>query len=430
VRSLKFLPFAALLAPALPTTASAEGRAIVYEARPVRPLRSCSARVPVCVHAQTTHDGPAAIATLNAFERGWMTLVHTLGVPAPDVDPDTLAYDVFLEPGDLATTHLEARDVRSKVDRARGFTRIDPAVRAGCRLDALAASSIARASLLRVAPATEEGSAIAQAQYLAELAVPCATGLAVDAVATFQANADRAISDEHFARAFSEGASTFWRRIDWAFGRTPGTMVTTTWALHPTMTPVGESRWSNEPDTFDVLRASFNGTLSTGSTIADLWLDFAVARAFFGIADDGAHAPELRTVGEAGRVPLAWDIPWPSKPRRLAPRIPIAPTGASYVLIHREGAPAGARLRVELEWEEHALLRWALVKLARDGRELGRVVIPTRERATATQMTLASIDEADRILLVGVNTGDPAYAFDPDDDVFEPHGFLLTIAQE
>jgi hypothetical protein len=412
--------------------AMAEGRPVLYEARPIYPraLRSCSARVPVCVHARSPLDGPAAIASLSAFERAWSTLVHTLGVPAPDVDPDTLAYDVFVEPTDIATTHLEARDVRSNVDRARGFTRIDPVMRAGCRLDATAATSIARASLLRVAPATEEGSAIAQARYLAELAVPCATALSVDAAATFQAHADRTLSDANFARSFSEGASTFWARLDWAFGRTPGTLVTTTWALHPTMTAVGASQWTNEPDTFDVLRASFKDALSTGSTLADLWLDFGVARAFFGAADDGAHAPELRTLGEAGRVPLAWDIPWPSKPRRLAPRVPVAPTGSSYVLVHHAGASPGARLRIEIEWEEHALFRWAFVKLDASGRELGRVVVPTRERATATQMTLAALDGVDRILLVGVNTGDPAYAFDPDDDVFEPHGFLLTVAED
>ena len=37
--------------------------------------------------------------------------------------------------------------------------------------------------------------------------------------------------------------------------------------------------------------------------------------------------------------------------------------------------------RVELSWEEHAAFRWALVKVDVAGKELGRVVVPTRERA-------------------------------------------------
>ena len=70
------------------------------------------------------------------------------------------------------------------------------------------------------------------------------------------------------------------------------------------------------------------------------------------------------------------------------------------------------------------------MKLDAAGKELGRVVVPTRERATEASFTLVDVDAADRILLVGVNAGDPSYAFDPDDAVWEPHGWLLTVAQE
>ena len=77
--------------------------------------------------------------------------------------------------------------------------------------------------------------------------------------------------------------------------------------------------------------AASKSALSTGSTVHDLWLDFAVARAFLGSADDGLHLPELRTLGDSARVTLDWDVPWPDRPRRLAPRVPVSPTGASYV---------------------------------------------------------------------------------------------------
>ena len=432
----------------------APGPALVYATRPsfAPDLRACSPRVPVCVHASSPRDGEAAMATLDAFERAWQTLTGALSVPPPDVDPSTLAYDVFLAASrtpELGATEVEARDVRSRVDRARSFTTIDPRVRRGCVLDTLAAREVARASLFRVAPATEEGTAIAQTTYLAELACPCAVGLSADALLAFQSQPERAFADAHAfepaavaggasldgrtgsptSHLFAAGASAFWARLDWAYGRTPGGVVTASWALHPTMTELGAARWTNEPDTFDVLRATFKGALSTRGTVADLWLDFGVARAFVGSADDGLHLPELRTLGDAARVPYDWDIPWPTAPRRLAPRTPVFPTGASYLVIRHDGAAPGARLRVEIEWEEHALFRWAFVKLDAAGLELGRVVIPTAERATQAQMTLVDLDRVDRVMLVGVNLGDPAYAFDPDDEVWEPHGWMVTVSE-
>lgn len=404
--------------PRVDASAARTGDDIAYFTRPTydRETRACSTRFPLCVHAADRRDWPAAKAALPAFERAWETLTGGFGVPAPDPDPFTLAYDVFV--GDDNATRLEARDVRSRVDRGRTFTTLDRRMRAGCSLDAAALYAIARASLYGVAPATEEGTAIAQAEALTELALPCAAGLNAGAVTTFQQHADLAFADAHAGAAFDRGAALFWTWLDRSFGRQPGLLLTTTWALHPTMTPVPSARWFNEPDTFDVLRLTFQGALSTGNKVDDLWLDFGVARAF---TTDG---------DAAATVPLSWDIPWPTTPRRLAPLRPVAPTGASYILVHHAGAQPGARLRVEIAWEEHALFRWTLVKLDATGHELGRVPIATKERATEAQMSLVLDDAVDRVLVVGVNAGDPAYAFDPDDDVLEPHGFTVTVAAE
>jgi hypothetical protein len=393
------------------------GPFIAYHARPSSPARACSTRAPVCVQF-APKDAPRD--ALDALERAWSVLTGALGMPAPDLGIDSLAYDVFLHDGETETL-LEARDMRSRVDRGRAFTLLDRRMRASCMLDTAAASAIARASLFRSAPATEEGTARAQARMLANLAFPCAVAFDTDAM-------DSQAHPEH--EVVEPGASVFWNRIDWAFGRQPGGITLASQALHPTMTPPGAVRWNNEPDAFDVLRLTFKNALSTGSTVNDLWLDFGVARYFVGERDDRFHIPELRALGAAGDVPLAWDIPWPTKPRRLAPKYPVAPTGASYLVVQRAGAKAGSRLRVEIEWEQHALFRWAFVKLDRDGHELARVVIPSRERATETSMTLADLDTTDRVLLVGVNTGDPAYAFDPDDEALEPHAWLVTVAEE
>jgi len=406
----------------------------------------------VCVHAGRPTPAATSLAVLAAAERAWTTMTGALGLPAPDVDDADLTYHLYLVPGasERGSTHLQARDVRSRLDRARTFGIIDASMRAGCMLEATVARELARASLFRAAPATAEGVARAQTTYLAELIAPCSLAFSADAVALFQSMPERAICDARATESgrgpedaeldagtlasssarFAEGAALFWRRIDWAYGARPGALVMASWALSPTRTDVGASRWHDEPDAFDVLRESFKGALFTGSTLHDLVLDVAVARAFAGSADDGLHLPETRTLGDAARVTVDWDLPWPSKPRRLAPRAPVAPTGASYVVVRHAGAPPGARLRVEIEWEEHALFRWAFVKLDASGRELGRVPIPTRERAREAQMTLVDLDGVDRVLLVGANVGDPAYRFDPDDEVWEPHGWLVTIAAE
>jgi hypothetical protein len=394
--------------PRVDASAALTGPWIEYATRPTSKQHACSPRAPICVH--DARDG----APLAAFERAWATMTGPLAMPVPDVDPGTLHYDVFVAEGP-SHTRLEARDVRSRVDRGRAFTLLDRRLQPGCALDAEAAFAIARASLWRVAPATEEATANAQARYLASLAVPCAT--AFDS--GNQAHPEDTIED----------SSAFWNRIDWAFGRQPGGIAVAAEALHPTMTPLANARWINEPDTFDVLRLTFKNALSTGSTVDDLWLDFGVARAFVGSSDDHVHIPELATIGDAGKVPLAWDIPWPDKPRRLTQRVPVMPTGATYLRVDTSKSQS-KRLRAEIEWEQHALFRWAFVKVAADGHELGRVVIPEKERATEAMMTLVDLSGVDKVVLVGVNVGDPAYAFDPDDEVFEPHGYLVTVAAD
>lgn len=424
------------------------GRPLVFEAAPPSEMRACSLHLPICVGAARS-QAKTAQAVLASAERAWETMTGALGFPAPDVDPDTLAYPIVLAPNaaELASTRLAARDARAVLDRGRAFTVVDPSAKAGCPLDGAIATALARATLARLSPGADEGVARSTSAYVASLVAPCSLAYAADAATSFQAHPERAIADalggdpsaiaptwpSPPSRAnllFADGAALFWSRIDWAYTRTPGGIVHATWCATATKTPLGEREWWNEPDAFDVLRVSFKDALHSGSTLADLLLDAAVARAFFGAADDGLHQPETATLGEPARVALDWEMPWPDKPHRIAPRAPVMPTGSSYVLIHHAGAPKGARLRVELAWEEHALFRWALVKLDAAGKELARVVVPTRERATEASFTLVDVDAADRILLVGVNAGDPSYAFDPDDAVWEPHGWLLTVAQE
>jgi hypothetical protein len=259
--------------------------------------------------------------------------------------------------------------------------------------------------------------------------VPCSMGT-VDGVDAFQANPAHAVADAVAGDAYMRGAALFFWWLDYSFGASPGAIVRALWALSATSTRLGAARWNDEPDGYDVLRTTFRNALMSESTVDDLWLDFAVARAFIGDADDGEKLPESRPLGGAGRVRLDWDVAWPDHPRRLASAEGVAPTGATYIRIDHHGAPSGARLRVEASWEEHARMRWAVVKLDEAGREKARIAVPSVDRAPDAQMSVVDLDGVARILIVGTNTGDPLYPFDPDDEIWEPHGWTLTIASE
>jgi hypothetical protein len=400
-------------------------------------LRACSFRRPLCVHGTRATPPHVVLATLAAGERAWGVLTGALRLPAPDGDPGTGAFDVYLvadAPG-VAMAALDLRDPRAVLDRASAFAVVDATLPEGCARDAAVARAVARGAVWRASPATDLATARAESAYLARLMEPCAMALP-DGVDRFQAHPERALTDTWAeerpleGEAFDRGAALFYWWLDVSFGAEPGAVVRALWALTPTSTPAGSFRWMGRPHGFDVLQASFKGVLGTGSTLDDLLLEFAVARAFVGDADDGQHLPESRGLGAAGRVRHEWDIAWPTTPRRLASGAGVAPTGATFIGIDHGGAPPGSRLRVEASWEEHAKMRWAVVKLDAAGRATVMLPIPSRERGTDAQMTVADLDDVARILLVGTNTGDPTYPFDPNDEVWEPHGWTVTFAGE
>ena len=75
-------------------------------------------------------------------------------------------------------------------------------------------------------------------------------------------------------------------------------------------------------------------------------------------------------------------------------------------------------------------MKLTVVKLDAKGRELGRLGIPSAKLATGAQMSVVDLEGVDRLLIVAVNAGDPAYQFDPDDADWEPHGLVVSIAPE
>jgi hypothetical protein len=237
--------------------------------------------------------------------------------------------------------------------------------------------------------------------------VPCAGDDGDDWI--FQASPERAIVDAS-SPAFGRGAALFFGWLDGAIARRPGAVLQGMWALAPSHTPPRSASWSGAPTGFDVLRVSLKDALWPGSTFDDALVRFAVARA--------THEPPAR---------LGWHVAWPDHARRFASPEPPAPTGASFVAIDHAGAPAGARLHVEAAWEDYGRMRWTVVKLDAARRVLAEWPMTAPDRATSATITLEGLDDADRLLVVGVDVGSTEHPFDPDQSWWEPHGWLLTI---
>ena len=364
----------------------------------------------MCVRPFPGTSPAETLATIVAADRAWGTLTDTLSVPPPDggIDGPWSLYLVDAVDGGGTARALD-RDPIAHFDRAASFALVDRTTLVGCALDLAVARAVARGALWQAAPATDEGSARAEAETLARLATPCAGDTEAH---VFQAEPERAIVEPTGA-AFDRGASLFFDWLDATFASEPGALVAGVWALSPTQTPPASTRWSGRPNGFDVLRVSLKNAVGTESTIEDVFARFAVERAL-------ARAP----------VQTSWHIPWPTGARRLASPLPVSPTGASYVLVDHAGAPPGAKLRVEAEWEDYERMRWAVIKLDAAGHAKAVLSVTSLPRGTHASLTVEMLDDVDQLLVVGANVANTLYPFDPDQAEWEPHGWLLTVEGE
>lgn len=351
---------------------------------------------------------------LTAADRAWEVVTGALALAPPDPELDGAWHLYLLDGVDGGSTALLAdRDVLAHFDRASSFGLVDRSIPPGCALDFALARAVARASLWRMAPATDEGSARAETQMLAHLAAPCYVGPGgYDDERGFQDEPERAVVDP-LSTSFEHGASMFFDWLDANFATYPGALVAGLWSLAPTHTAPAAWRWEGAPTGFDVLRVSLKNALGTDSTLDDVLVRFAVHRAL--------ALPPAR---------VGWHVPYPAKARRLAAPTPVAPTGASYVLIDMAGAPASAKLRIEAAWEDFGRMRWDVVKLDAQGNALADLPVTSLALGTSASMTVELLDGVDRVLVVGVNVGSTEHPFQPSQGWWEPHAWLLTIAGE
>jgi hypothetical protein len=362
------------------------------------------------VHAAPGTAPRFSALALSAADRAWETLTAALAAPSPDgFDGSWHVYLVDgVEGGGRALP--DAPDPRAHFDRVSSFALVDRATPSGCALDLALARAVARGSLWRAAPATDEGSARAESEALARLATSCAPP--DDDAAVFQSQPELAAVDPS-SPAYDRGASLFFDWLDTTFGARPGALIIGLWALTATRTPPDAPRWPGAPTGFDVMRASLRNAFGQGSTLDDVFVRFGVALA-------SMHPPAR----------LAWHVPWPAQARRLAPAEPVAPTGASYVLVDHAGAQQGAKLRIEAQWEDYGRMRWVAVKLDGAGHSLAEIPVRSLDRGTRASMTVEGLDGVDRVLIVGVNVGSTEQPFDPAQGEWEPHGWLLTVQAE
>jgi hypothetical protein len=366
---------------------------------------------------------------VSALEQAYERLVVALQLPPPLPDGDrggSSALDLYLEAGPAeARAELDAIEVASPFDSGAAFCVVGGEERAAERAATLC---LGEAIALRLDAGETPFSRRALATEL-WLVTGTPTSADARAIDDFQAAPARAVVARERSRA-AEGSALFLDYLDLARGRgEPAGIALATYALSATAPSRAGWRWTNEPDTVDVLRATFG---PTPTDLARLFADFAVARAFLGSRDADGQWPALGWASDLGRVAFEWSVPFASLPRRLAPRHPVEPTGATYVWLELGDAARGRTLVFEADWEPPVAFRWALVLVSAGGRALRRIDVPFLERETHVERIADDLTGAAGVLIVGTSLGGlgPSYPFDPDFEPFEPHGYTVSLSTQ
>ncbi len=386
------------------------------------PVTACSFTEHVCVHAASSVAPDTILATLGQAESAFRAY-HALGFPPPHPP-----YDVYLLPSIQApATVADLVPNSDGWDRASAFTVMPPPdPGAGCEASFAVAQGVAHAIALGFDAGAENGALSMVSSYFASLVADCPAA-EIPAVDAFQQSPERSFVAGD--PSIPDGAMLFPWFLDDSLGADgPGRAMLGLLALGTQRTPAGSWEWKNEPDVFDILRATMR---DRGSTLENLLLDFAIARAFVGSRSDGAHLADVERFGDLGRVRFEWAVPYDSLPRRLAPLIPIEPTGMTYLWLDLSAAPAGAELTFAADWELPSLFRWSLIKVDRDGAEAGRLDVAGVFGANHAEKTLLGLDGLAGVVVVGVNIGsiDRSHPFDPDEQPLMPHGYTVTLVK-
>jgi len=390
-------------------------------------LPACSLRLPVCVWRVGPVDAQAALTTLELLEDAYERLVLTLDLPAPRKSESGGGLDLYLDSdaGPNLVTGLD-ESVPLGFDAARLFCRVAPQDRWALQRATTLCVGEAIAAGLDAATTPEVRRAYATHLWWA-VGRPNAQDLAL--IDEAQSHPEQPPIGRDLNAASEGSGALLFEYLDSHRGRgRPGWFSTALLAAGANRTRGETTRWRNEPDVFDVLRHTLDN--KTGN-LARLLGDFAVARAFLGARDDGTHWPLLSWPGQAGSVRFDWYLKSSSLPRRVAAVEPIEPNGATYVWLELDDVELGTTLGFQAQWEPPVAFQWTVVRIAKGGRELSRLVVPFQEQSTEVTQTITNLETSAALLIVGTQLGgvDPLHPFDPDVAPFEPHSCTVYVTK-
>ena len=332
-------------------------------------------------------------------EDAYRALYFAMGLPPPAPDLDGR---ITLFEGQETGATVAFRDPLATIDR--GIVRITVAVIAGqlvqsCEVRLQIARGLASGSLLTAAPATDATMTNAQAEWIARMAVPCAT---VDRAITFAPEAPLA-----GARPLAEAPHNtvhFLDFIDRRYARDVGSWLVGAWANTVIMSLPG-APLVNDPDFFDVTAASYKKQFPAG--FRDLFAAFLREQA-------------------TRRVAHQWEIPWPKSTRRILSTRPVFPLGMAFVRVGPDGTMP-ARVRFSVEWEPQTFMRWVAIVVGADGRAMRTLPLTGFDRGAGGERSIENLSGAHHIELIGAALEDREFPFDPDFGLGEPHAWIATI---
>jgi hypothetical protein len=393
--------------------------------RPALPFRACATNAPVCIHFDASFDSKLGVAhvarAVASSARAWQSIVEELAFPAPLFDGDRGGdprFDVYLfagEPvGETLVVGRDPLDLTIDRDGAPAFLVIDPAVvvEPSCRLDALLARGVARASAMGLDVAETPVVVDGFSRYASTIVAWC--DLEERPIfSVFQASPWESLL------ASPAGPELLARTVDVHDGNRFGAFVPAILSMsiqsRGVVLPVaddfelGPAHFRNDPSVFDVLETTLH---DQGRTPDDLLLDLAVAR----FLDHDDAPPKME-----------WELAVSTLPRRVAVPRGIEATGMTYDRVIVDRAPKSDTLELDLKWDQGARFRWAVIKLDAEERNVGQVGVARLDRAREMTVEVRGLQGVASVLVVGVNSGDPARPWHPDDPPTSPHGYELGV---
>lgn len=396
---------------------------------------ACSLTLPLCVIPAASPKPGSLIsdsltsAALSALETAYRGLVYAARLPAPLTLPEASF-------GAVAVT-WELRSERTPLEVGLRPTHLTPFESAAvvCRSGVAdgAASSLERdaflcvgeaiAARLDAAESPRTRRAYAEALWW-ELGHPELADLKALTAVNDHPHRASVGRDE-----LAESASTalLLEYLEHALGtQSPFGLVTGLLALSGQPRPANTARYVNEPDWFDVLRATLG---DDASELAHRINAFAAARAQLG-RSDGPLAT-LAWTGNLARIQPDWELRVSTLPRRVASRRPVLPLGMLAVRVEIDVPAQDLSLAIRVEWESPVPFTWSVAKLDADDREIGRVDFAFEQHATSAEKRLVALEGTRSLLILGTNLGgiDATHLLDPDHAPFEPHGCTIYVVR-